>query len=237
MKDVRCDAEWVATSVYGPNNANDRGVFWAELNHVAGLWNHPWVVGGDFNVIRFPSEKKGGCSISSTMRDFNDWIRAQDLCDLPLQGAKFTWSNMQQFPVSRLDRFLVPTDWLDLFPDCAQRMLARPISDHCPLLLETGIEFWGPPSFKFEIMWLSEKGFSDVVKEWRDTFFISGWIGYQLTQKLKFLKTKLKIWRKKVFGSIVERKNLLLTDIQNIDGKEEGLLEEEDRVRRKNLQE
>ena len=75
------------------------------------------------------------------MRDFNDWIRAQDLCDLPLQGAKFTWSNMQQFPVSRLDQFLVSTDGLDLFRDCAQRVLARPISDHCPLLLETGIKF------------------------------------------------------------------------------------------------
>ena len=85
---------------------------------------------------------------------------------------------MQQFPVSRLDRFLVSTDWLDLFPDCAQRGLVRPISDHCPLLLETDIEFWGPPSFKFEIMWLSEKGFSDVVKEWCDTFLISGWIRY-----------------------------------------------------------
>lgn len=36
----------------------------------------------------------------------------------------------------------------------------------------------------------------------------------------------------------MERKNLLLADIQSIDGKEdEGLLEEEDRVRRKNLQE
>ena len=35
----------------------------------------------------------------------------------------------------------------------------------------------------------------------------------------------------------MERKNLLLTDIQKFDGKEEGLLEELDRVRRKNLQE
>ena len=58
MKDVICDAEWVATSVYGPNNANDRGIFWAELNQVAGSWNHPWVVGGDFNVIRHLRKKE-----------------------------------------------------------------------------------------------------------------------------------------------------------------------------------
>ncbi|KAJ8635607.1 hypothetical protein MRB53_009874 [Persea americana] len=58
MKDVICDAEWVASLVYGPNNANDRGIFWAELNQVAGSWNHPWVVGGDFNVIRHLRKKE-----------------------------------------------------------------------------------------------------------------------------------------------------------------------------------
>lgn len=49
---------WVATSVYGPHSANDKVEFWAELNQVASLWNHPWVLGGHFNVIRFPNEKK-----------------------------------------------------------------------------------------------------------------------------------------------------------------------------------
>lgn len=46
----------------------------------------------------------------------------------------------------RLDRFLVSMDWLELFPDCVQRVLPRPISDHCPLLLEVGLEDWAPPS-------------------------------------------------------------------------------------------
>ena len=74
----------MATSVYGPNGTNARVVFWAELNQVARMWNHPWVLGGDFNVIRSPNEKKGGCSIYQAMCDFNDWIRCHDLFDLPL---------------------------------------------------------------------------------------------------------------------------------------------------------
>ena len=38
LKDARCGAEWVATSVYGPANVNDKVDFWAELNQVAGRW-------------------------------------------------------------------------------------------------------------------------------------------------------------------------------------------------------
>ena len=45
LKDVKCDAEWVATSVYGPGNVNEKVDFWAELNQVAGLWNRPWMLG------------------------------------------------------------------------------------------------------------------------------------------------------------------------------------------------
>lgn len=78
-------------------------------------------------------------------------------CDLPLRGVEFTWSNMLECLVmSQLDRFLVSTEWLDLFPDCTLQALAQLISDHCPLLLEIGMEDWGPLPFKFEIMWLSK---------------------------------------------------------------------------------
>ena len=105
LKDVRCNAEWVATSVYGPSNAHEKVDLWVELSRMAGRWNLPWLLGGDFNVIRFPNEKKGGCTISPAMRDFSDWIRYHDLFDLPLRGADFTWSNWQKNPVMiRLDR-------------------------------------------------------------------------------------------------------------------------------------
>ena len=58
LRDVRCGAVWVVTSVYGPNRSSDSNAFPGELHQVAGLWRHPWVIGGDFNVIRFSNEKK-----------------------------------------------------------------------------------------------------------------------------------------------------------------------------------
>ena len=59
------------------------------------------------------------------------------------------------------------------------------------------------------IMRQSEKGFSDVVKEWWDSIYIRRWMGYQLAQKLKFLKNKKKQCKKEVFGSIMEREPLV----------------------------
>lgn len=85
--------------------------------------------------------KRGGCSVSPAMRDFDDWIILHDLVDLPLIRVDFTWSNTHAIPVmSRLEQFLVSIDWLDPFPDCIQRALARVALDQFPLLLEIGIE-------------------------------------------------------------------------------------------------
>ena len=78
-----------------------------ELLDIFGLSFPLWCVSGDFNVIRRCSEKLGNSSFTSSMRDFDDFIRDCELIDLPLRNAPFTWSNMQESPMcKRLDRFL-----------------------------------------------------------------------------------------------------------------------------------
>ena len=62
----------VAASINGPNNANDRVGFWSELTLVARTWDKSWVLDGDFNVTRFPSEQRGGCVMTIAMRGFSD---------------------------------------------------------------------------------------------------------------------------------------------------------------------
>ena len=39
--------------VYGPMLNEEKENVWNELGAIRGLWNDPWCVGKDFNVIRF----------------------------------------------------------------------------------------------------------------------------------------------------------------------------------------
>ena len=57
----------------------------------SGLWEGPWCVGGDFNTIRFPNERRRGGRISSSMRRFSEVIDDLGIRDILLQGGPFTW--------------------------------------------------------------------------------------------------------------------------------------------------
>ncbi|RVW19586.1 hypothetical protein CK203_115950 [Vitis vinifera] len=104
---------------------------------------------GDFNVIRRSSEKLGGSSLTSSMKDFDGFIRECELLDPPLRNAPFTWSNMQEFPVcKRLDRFMYSNEWEHYFPQSLQEALPRRTSDHWPIVLETNPFKWGPTPFR-----------------------------------------------------------------------------------------
>lgn len=87
VRDVQKIVECIATSVYGLCISSERSVFLAEFSQVASRWESPWVLGGDFNIIRFSNERKRGCIIGQAMKDFSDWIRHHELVDLPLGGT------------------------------------------------------------------------------------------------------------------------------------------------------
>lgn len=76
------------------NKYRDRVKFWEELAGLYWLCGSRWCIGGDFNVVRFPSEKSSGGIITHSMQRFNDFIREANLCDPSLQRAEFKWSNL-----------------------------------------------------------------------------------------------------------------------------------------------
>ena len=84
---------WAFTGVYGPNLHRDRRLLWEEICGLNSWWSVPWSVGGDFNVVRFPSERFRSNSFTAAMREFSNFISEQGLIDLPLQGGTFTSSN------------------------------------------------------------------------------------------------------------------------------------------------
>ena len=91
FKNVEAGFCWVFTGVYDPVVGRFREDFWEELGTIRGLWQDPWCLGGDFNVIRFLGERNSISRLSSAMRRFSEIIEDLELRDLPLQGGSFTW--------------------------------------------------------------------------------------------------------------------------------------------------
>ena len=128
---------WVFTSVFGPDLRREREDFWEDLGGIKGLWEEPWCVAGDFNVVRFLEEQSGGYKLNAEMRRFSEVIKDLELKDLPLQGEFFTWNGELNGSLkSRLERFLVSKDWDELVSDAVQYILPRPESNHFPILLD-----------------------------------------------------------------------------------------------------
>ena len=232
-----CDGfTWVGTGLYGPTCDVTRQDLWAELRGIRQRWSNPWCLFGDFNVIRFPSERLRCRRLTPPMLDFSDFIEDQQLVDLPLGGGgQYTWSSGTENPsLSRIDRFLISSDWEDHFPDVIQNLLPRPLSDHHPLILETGKLSGGKRSFKFENMWLKTEGFVDRVKAWWSSYQFTGTPSFILASKLKALKEDLKLWNKHVFGDVSLKQLQLCSELSRLDEKEElGGLSFNDKDRRK----
>ncbi|XXG85840.1 hypothetical protein AAC387_Pa11g0856 [Persea americana] len=173
------------------------------------------------------------------MRRFSDWINSHSLVDLQMGGASFTWSNHQTNPaMSRLDRFLVSSDWLETYPEVIQTALPKPVSNHCSIMLDSECERWGPSPFRFELMWLQEENFTKLVQKWWEEIRVDGWAGHRLATKLKLLKTKLKEWAKEHFEKVKHQKSKILAEVQSVDGKEEtDRLSSEEEKKRLDLKE
>ena len=139
FKNVGDQFEWAFTGVYGPNLNNRRRLMWEELTGLISWWDLPWCLGGDFNIIRFPSERLGAASFSKAMYRFSDFVSLHGLMDIHMEGGLYTWSNTSS--ASWLDRFLFSPLLADHFTQFTQKRMPRVLSDHFPILFEGGSQF------------------------------------------------------------------------------------------------
>ncbi|KAF9596914.1 hypothetical protein IFM89_014478 [Coptis chinensis] len=137
----------------------DKEQFWNELANVNDLWDRPWCSGGDFNCVRFTEESRKGCRSSNDMRAFNDFIDSFGLVDFNLSGAKYTYSNHHQCPkMSRIDRYLVTSSWMEHFHEQEEQALRYNFSDHRVIFLEKWHAEGGPVPLNLSYcVWKSKK--------------------------------------------------------------------------------
>jgi hypothetical protein len=173
----------------------------------------PFIVGGDFNLIRFGWEKSSDNIHPSWMGAFNDFIRDNGLKELVRKGSKFSWTNKQNDPVmSVLDRVLISSGWDMFYKRASCETLTRVGSYQCPLLMNSYDHHFQQHCFRFEMAWMLQRGFKEmalaswpergektVQDHWRDVKattrnFCKGWganVNSQMKKDKKDLLSKL----------------------------------------------
>jgi exonuclease III len=209
---------WNFVAVYGTAYEEHKQEFLDELSSLTLNNSLPIVFGGDFNLVRKSEDKNNGAINFKWTNKFNDWINAAGLMELQTSNRRFTWSNNQAVPImASLDRILVSTCWEANFPATSVVALARPGSDHTPLLLSVGDKVFSNRPFRFEKWWLEIDGFTDMVsKSWNQpcpgTKAIDVW-----QYKQRRLRKHLRGWSININAEQKNKKKSLITEYDYLD--------------------
>ncbi|KAJ4969222.1 hypothetical protein NE237_015923 [Protea cynaroides] len=200
-------AFWLS-AIYAANDPINRGGLWNHIETLSTGVNMPWILMGDFNIVRSKDEKMGGKTINTSNTDaFNSCIVNAGLHDLRWGGCHFTWSN-KQFGDKRisckLDRVMINSFWEVEFQGSDAKFLPQGISDHSPavITMEEPLDF-GPKPFKFFNCWAANEGFLPTVKEaWARPIREGMDPLSSLMCRLKAVKEALKIWNWTCIGDV-----------------------------------
>ena len=72
---------WRLGVVYGSPYEEGKQEFIDELHTIFDNWEGPMVLGGDFNLVRNPTEKSNGMVDHVWADAFNNWINSWGCCD------------------------------------------------------------------------------------------------------------------------------------------------------------
>ena len=213
-------------TVYGPAQHQNKQVFLSELANTCSKESLPYLIGGDFNIMRRLEDKSSGVFDFKWPNLFNAVIESLDLKEIVMSGHQYTWAVPGDNPIfEKLDRVLASTDWEDKFPLSTVEPRDRDISDHTPLVLNTGASTHqiDRRHFKFERGWLIRDSFYDMVaKIWQSE--TTGRTPLERWQnKLRRLRQHLRGWAKHTAGIYRKEKKKLLALLENLDKKAESV--------------
>ncbi|XP_022030734.1 uncharacterized protein LOC110931656 [Helianthus annuus] len=113
-----------------------------------------------------------------------------------MSGRKFTFFSDNGSKCSKLDRFLVNSDFFNSWPAASCRVLPRLWSDHNPIVLVCRSRNFSPRPLRFFNSWISKSGFDDVVTKAISEFdLIDVNPDITLIRKLSFIRDRLRAWK------------------------------------------
>lgn len=153
------------------------------------------------------------------VQPLRDCFAHYGLHDLNYHGRFFTWTNKKEgnnWVMSKIDRVLGNDYWEDRFPATLVHFLAEGEYDHTPMIMSFSTPSYARKPFRFFNCWAQKEGFMEVVRDqW--SIDIEGCVSFQITQKLRLLKSKLKLlYGKDRFQLEVEQATSELLHYQNL---------------------
>nr|GEY07158.1 RNA-directed DNA polymerase, eukaryota [Tanacetum cinerariifolium] len=142
--------------------------------HVINQWDGEVVTMGDFNKVRYKSDRFGLVFNVQGADVLNSFIASAGLKEVPLGGNSFTWCHKSATKMSKLDRFLISENLLITCPNISATTLDRYLSDHRLILLretqsdDTWSEAPGDDSNAMRSMMRKLKYLKVKIQEWNN---------------------------------------------------------------------
>lgn len=90
---------------------------------------------GNFNNIEWAEERKGSTGRRSEEREFNSFIDRHNHMEFLKEGENFS-NNFEEPLLSKLDRFLSLSKWMENFSCRLEKSLGFYSSDHLTMILQ-----------------------------------------------------------------------------------------------------
>ncbi|XP_022041079.1 uncharacterized protein LOC118492169 [Helianthus annuus] len=146
-------------NVYAPQNTVAKRNLWDEISSVIDSSVGAWVLAGDFNSVSSAEERRHSKFKPVCANQFNEFIFNNGLLEYPMQGRRFTCVRDNGKKLSKLDRFLVCSEFFNKWPNACVRVIQCYKSDHSPILLELVDLNFGPRPFRIFNSWIEKAGF------------------------------------------------------------------------------
>lgn len=131
----------------------------------------PWIMCGDFNMIKSLSERKGGTrTLNKDSLAFQTFMDTTKLVDIELSNGLFTWNNRrgrESLVATKLYRFIISEDLMLNYKEMGVRII--PFEGTNCWLVQLEVKGIGTPRnrpFRFENIWLTHPDFTNNISSY-----------------------------------------------------------------------
>lgn len=221
-------------NIYTPQPSNLKEALWNSIEVMINSVDETvWIIFGDFNIDRNQKERVGSSFNVGEANAFNDFISGVGLFDFPMGGRRFTRFGKNGNKPSKLDRFLVSSNFFDCWNDASVSVLCRSFSDHCPIMLKVGSPNFGPKPFRIFDKWIGDVEFNNLISNSWALPSASLTPDLFLKNKLKNLRQVIKTWTSTKVATQNKNHDDFIRHLSEWDEKaEDGLIHDFDIAKR-----